>query len=99
MQWFFSHYLPDPSFGASPLISLVNANLTGLPPTTIISAEIDPLQSDGLLLAQRLTAAGVKVVQKTFIGTTHEFFGMAAVVPQALEAQKLASSELKKAFQ
>ena len=99
MQWFFGHYLPDPSFGANPLISLVNANLTGLPPTTIISAEIDPLQSEGLLLAQRLTAAGVKVVQKTFIGTTHEFFGMAAIVPQAQEAQKLASSELKKAFQ
>ena len=98
MQWFFGHYLPDPSAGANPLISLVNANLAGLPPTTIISAEIDPLQSEGLLLAERLNAAGVKVIQKTFIGTTHEFFGMAAVVPEAKEAQKLARSELKKSF-
>ena len=98
MQWFFRYYLNNPAEGNNPLISLVDAKLSGLPSTTIISAEIDPLQSEGLLLAKRLSSAGVKVVQKTFIGVTHEFFGMAAFVPEAKEAQELASAELKKAF-
>ena len=98
MQWFFRYYLNNPAEGNNPLISLVDAKLSGLPSTTIISAEIDPLQSEGLLLAKRLSSAGVKVVQKTFIGVTHEFFGMAALVPEAKEAQELASAELKKAF-
>lgn len=81
-----------------PRISLVTANLKGLPSTTIITAEIDPLQSDGELLAEKLKAADVKVDSKNYSGVTHEFFGMAAIVPQAKDAQGYASDELKKAF-
>ena len=79
-------------------ISLVNANLKGLPSTTIITAEIDPLQNDGEMLAEKLKAADVKVDSKNYSGVTHEFFGMAAVVPQAKDAQAYASDALKKAF-
>lgn len=98
MQWFFANYLPNPAAGNNQLISQVNADLKGLPSTTLILAEIDPLQSEGLLLAERLQAAGVAVTQKTYIGVTHEFFGMATVVPAAKEAQQLAADELNKAF-
>lgn len=35
---------------------------------------------------------------KLYKGTTHEFFGMAAVVPDAKDAQALAASDLKSAF-
>lgn len=99
MAWFFEKYLRGTADGKSPLISLVNANLKGLPPTTIITAEIDPLMSDGSLLADRLKAAGVPTKYQNYTGVTHEFFGMAAVVPQAAQAQDLAAAELKKALQ
>jgi acetyl esterase len=33
-----------------------------------------------------------------YTGTTHEFFGMGAIVPQAKDAQMLAANKLKKAF-
>ena len=52
MQWFFDKYLRNPTDAKNPLISLVHADLSGLPPTTIINAEIDPLRSEGEHLAQ-----------------------------------------------
>ena len=42
--------------------------------------------------------AGVDVQQRTFAGVTHEFFGMAVVVPQAVEAQAFAVGRLRAAF-
>ena len=52
----------------------------------------------GELLAEKLEQAGVDVRHKTFHGSTHEFFGMAAVVPDAAAAQTFAAHELKRAF-
>ena len=98
MEWFFDTYLNSPADGKSPMISLVNANLKSLPPTTIITAQYDPLLSDGEMLADKLKAAGVTVNSKTYNGVTHEFFGMATVLPEAKQAQALASSDLKSAF-
>jgi len=98
MEWFVKNYLKSMAEAKDPRISLVNANLKGLPPTTIVLAEIDPLQSEGALLADKLKAADVKVDSKLYSGVTHEFFGMAIIVPEAKEAQAYASGELKKAF-
>ena len=98
MSWFFDQYLPNKAAGNNPMISLTKANLKGLPPTTIILAEIDPLQNDGQMLADKLKADGVAVMLKRYDGVTHEFFGMAAVLPEAKAAQALAAGELKKAL-
>ena len=98
MQWFFDKYLPNKAAGSNPMISLVNADLKSLPATTIITAQYDPLQSDGMLLADKLKAANVTVDSKNYDGVTHEFFGMAIVVPQAKDAQAYAADALKKAL-
>ncbi|MEP6617244.1 MAG: alpha/beta hydrolase [Ginsengibacter sp.] len=98
MKWFFEKYLNSPADGKNPLISLVNANLKGLPSTTIVGAEFDPLRSEGEMLSDNLKKAGVTTNYKLYQGTTHEFFGMAAVVPEAKDAQGMVSSELKNAF-
>ena len=98
MQWFAQNYLGDMSKAADPRISLVNANLKGLPSTTIIGAEIDPLTSEGEQLSEKLKAAGVTVDYKLYKGVTHEFFGMATVVPDAKDAQALAVRNLKGAL-
>lgn len=62
------------------------------------NAEIDPLASDGQLLAEKLRAAGVKTTHELYKGATHEFFGMDAVVGDAAKAQDLAARELKAAL-
>jgi acetyl esterase len=98
MKWFFEKYLRSPADGNNPLVSLVKANLKGLPPTTVITDEIDPLMSEGSMLADKLKAAGVAVDYKNYDGVTHEFFGMATVVPQAKDAQAVVIADLKNAF-
>ena len=98
MSWFTKNYLTTMAEAKDPRISLVDANLKGLPSTTIITAEIDPLNNDGLMLSDKLKAAGVTVDLKNYEGVTHEFFGMAAVVPEAKDAQAYAADQLKKVF-
>ncbi len=98
MQWFFRYYPRSPADLRDRRISLIRANLRGLPPTTIVNAQIDPLRSDGEQLAAALRAAGVRVSQRTWNGVTHEFFGMAAVVDKAKEAQAYGAAALRSAF-
>ena len=98
MAYFMKQTLAEPTQSSDPRISLVKANLQGLPGTTLIAAQLDPLQTEGKLLADKLQAAGVKVTYKLYEGVTHEFFGMGTVVPEARQAQALAAQELKKAL-
>ena len=95
MEWFAKHALGKPDDAKDPRIDLLNANLKGLPPVTLINARIDPLRSDADMLQASLKKAGVKVTHKLYEGVTHEFFGMAAVVAKAKEAQHLAGVELR----
>ena len=99
MQWFFDKYLNSPADGQTPWISLVRAaNLQGLPPATVISAEIDPLRSETMMYADQLRKAGVRVDYKNYDGVTHEFFGMGAVLDKAKQAVEQAGDGLKNAF-
>ncbi len=99
LEWFGSYYLPDPSIATSdPYVSPAIADLTGLPPATVILAEIDPLFSQGEIFAQQLTDAGVETTVTTYEGVTHEFFGTGAVVDKAAEAVEEAATALRSAF-
>lgn len=98
MKWFFKNYLQTPEDGETPRISLDRADLSGLPPTTIVSAELDPLRSEGEALAKQLQNAGVPTDQRTYNGVTHEFFGMGAVLQEAKDAVHFATAKLLHAF-
>ena len=96
MEWFFKQVFEDQSQAADPRINLVAANLSNLPPTAVIAAEIDPLRSEGKILAERLEESGVDVTYKCYAGVTHEFFGMGLIVKDAAAAQSTVAFELKK---
>ena len=99
MAWFFEKYLREPADGRNHWIDLVNVpNLSGLPPATIITAEIDPLRSEGKRYAERLLEAGVPVTYRNFLGVTHEFFGMGAVVSDANKAVRLVARDMNGSF-
>jgi len=98
MMWFTDNYTNSSTEAKDPRLNLVAANLKGLPPFTIINAELDPLLSDGEAFAAKLKAAGVTVDRKVYNGVTHEFFGMGALVPDAKDAEGYAVSQLKSAF-
>lgn len=99
MQWFWEHYLASDTDGQNPYASPLRAqNLSGLPPAMVITAEVDPLRSEGEAYANRLREAGVPVVHKHYDGVMHEFFSMPAVIDKAQQAVSDAASELKTAF-
>ncbi len=98
LSWFGYYYMRRASDAQDPRINLVAANLRGLPPVTIVSAEIDPLLSDGLNLTTALRRAGVAVTQRTYPGVTHEFFGMGSVVRGAAQANAWAVQRLRPAL-
>jgi len=98
LDWFFKHTLASPDQAQDPRLNLVGAKLDGLPATTIILAEIDPLHDDGATLADAIKAAGGQVEVKEYAGVTHEFFGMGAVVADAKDAVGFAGGKLKDAL-
>ncbi len=98
LTYFSSKYLPSPSFANDPQVAPINGNLKGLPPTTIIAAEIDPLRSDGVDYYTKLQTAGNQVVYELYTGTTHEFFGMGAVVDKAKAAEQFGAARLAASF-
>lgn len=98
MNWFFAKYTRTPADAKDPRLNLLMADLSGLPPTTIVTAQVDPLRSDGEMLAERLKAAGVSVNIRNYMGVAHEFFGQGAVVPTAKEAVEFAADGLRKTF-
>lgn len=98
VKWFVEQLTRSPEDLKDTRINLVAAKLEGLPPVTIINARIDPLRDDGAKLEKALQDARVPVERRDFEGVTHEFFGAAAVVEKAKEAQAYAGQRLKSAF-
>jgi len=99
MEWFAKHEFKNPADKEDPRIGLVDAKVSkGSPPCTIITAQIDPLRSEGQMLAEHLKQSGVKVNYKNYDGVTHEFFGMGAVLDEAKAAVQLAARDLKQSF-
>jgi acetyl esterase/lipase len=98
MQWFVKYAFDNPQQLQDKRIDLIHADLGGLPATVIVTAQIDPLRSDGEMLAQAMRKAGDNVVIQDFTGVTHEFFGLDGVVTKAAKAQDLVAGEMRKAF-
>lgn len=99
MKWFADQTFAKKEDAEDPKVALLQAKtLKGLPPATIITAQIDPLRSEGEALANKLKSDGVEVAYKNYDGVTHEFFGMGAVVDKAKEANAFVCANLKTAF-
>lgn len=99
LEYFYRYYLANPAQANDPGVAPLLADLHNLPPTTIIAAEEDPLQSDGRAYAGKLLAARNQVTYRLFTGTTHEFFGMGAVVAKAKAAEQFGAARVAASFQ
>ena len=86
MRWSVAQWIPDPTRRADADLSPVHAELAGLPPTVIATAEHDPLRDEGGTLARLIRAAGVNVLLVPHPGLVHGFLGLAHIAAAAERA-------------
>ncbi|HEV2641040.1 MAG TPA: alpha/beta hydrolase [Actinocrinis sp.] len=94
MAWNYEQYVPDPSRRTDPAVDLLEADLRGLAPTVIATAEYDPLRDEGAELAARMSAAGVHVRHVPGDGLVHGYFLMQGIVPAAAACTQRVIREL-----
>jgi len=82
MDWFYRQYLPDGLESAAEA-DLAHADVTGVAPAVVATAEFDPLRDDGAGYAQRLKDAGVPVEYLPGPGLIHGFAAFLGVVDAA----------------
>jgi acetyl esterase len=95
MEWFWDHYLEDPSQATHPHAApLRAASLAGLPPAYIISAEYDPLRDEAEVYGARLREAGVRTDVVRVPGMNHGFLFWVGVVDAAEPPLMIACASL-----
>jgi acetyl esterase len=99
MEWYWDQYVPDPADRTNPFAApLEEPDLSGLPPSHIITAEHDPLRDEGEAYANRLREAGVLSTNARYGGMFHGFFTMGEILPAAAAAFDDVAAVLRRAL-
>lgn len=86
MRWFIDLYLGAASSSPADAFPLATADLRGLPPTLVMTAECDPLRDEGKAYADRLRASGVDCTYRSVSGMVHGFIAQTDLHPRARDA-------------
>ncbi|NES37406.1 alpha/beta hydrolase [Micromonospora sp. PPF5-17] len=73
MRFFWDAYAPPGTDRSQPDLDPLRADLTGLPPAVVITAELDLLSAEGERYAAGLLAAGVPVTATRYQALIHNF--------------------------
>jgi acetyl esterase len=100
MSWFRGHYLKGVEDQAGePYCSPMHmADLGGLPPAIIITAEYDPLRDEGEAYGARLDEAGVTTFMRREDGMIHGFFWVGGAIDRGRELIDELGADLRKAL-
>jgi len=100
MQWFWDQYLQGSHHDENPYaIPMRASSFKALAPAIIITAQYDPLLTDGERYAELLHRDGVPVLYKGYEGMIHGFFTNMAITPTAQQAIDFIAYEVKKMTQ
>jgi acetyl esterase len=95
MMSYWSLYTRDEADRLNPLASPIRADLAGLPPVLIQTAELDVLRDEGLGMGRRLQEAGVATTIETCPGVLHGFMRLSGAVTVARDAIARAGTWLR----
>ncbi|MEW6642158.1 MAG: alpha/beta hydrolase [Pseudomonadota bacterium] len=95
VAWFTSHSHPGRDLQDPTVSPYYHADLSGLPPAVLVTAECDLLCTDGEAYAAKLRAAGVPVGHRRYDGQIHGFFMMDLVFPAARRAQRFVADAIR----
>jgi acetyl esterase len=98
MSWFIENYLGDGDPRQPDASPLLADDLSGLPPTLVVTAEFDPLRDEGEAYAERLRQAGVAVTGSRYDGMIHAFYGMDSIFDAAKRATAETVTALREAL-
>ncbi|CDO88263.1 lipase [Mycobacterium triplex] len=102
IEAFLAWYIPDVDVADPTVLPVTlapaNADLSGLPPAFIGTAEHDPLRDDGARYAELLNAAGVPAELSNEPTLVHGFVNFAPVIPAAAAAADRGLTALRKAL-
>jgi acetyl esterase len=98
MRYFVRSYAGDADPSDVRISPLRNANLSGLPPATVVTAECDPLRDEGEAYAERLREAGVAMAIRRFAGQVHPFILLGGLIDDANEARRWIAGQLRSAL-
>ena len=54
LEWCFKHYMADEEQRTDPRFAVLRADLEGVPPALVLTAEVDPLRDEGRAYAEKL---------------------------------------------
>jgi acetyl esterase len=98
MEWYWGHYRGDADPADPELSPLRAADLAGVAPAFVTTAEFDPLRDEGEAYAERLREAGVAVTLKRYDGLIHGFYTLGAHIEATSAAYDDVASALRAAF-
>ena len=78
-----------------PELNLLNRDFSGLPITTIITAEFDPLRDEGEHLYKLMLSQGVEAYCERYLGVIHGFFQLSGVCNSAKRCISAISNQIK----
>jgi acetyl esterase len=98
MEWYWGHYRGDADPADPELSPLRAADLAGVAPAFVTTAEFDPLRDEGEAYAERLREAGVPVTLKRYDGLIHGFYTLGAHIDDTSVAYDDVAAALRAAF-
>ena len=93
--WFLDQYVHDDATQGNPDVAPLLADVSGMPPTTLLLGGCDPLVEEGLAYAAHLWKEGVSVDLHLFSGQFHGFLTLdETILPHAREALGLVANAI-----
>jgi acetyl esterase len=94
--WYLDQYVPDETTRTDPDVAPLLADVSGMPPTTLLLGGCDPTVQEGLAYAEHLCAAGVSVDLHLYFGQIHGFLTFdESILSRSTEALGLVANAIR----